>query len=331
VQHVLEVEGLTKSFGDTRALAGVELTVGKGEVVGLLGPNGAGKTTLVRILATLDRPDGGRAAISGFDVCGDAAAVRHLIGLAGQFASVEEKMTGRENLEMVGRLYQLPAAEARQRATTVLERLDLLDAADRPVQTYSGGMRRRIDLGASLVGDPQILLLDEPTTGLDPRSRSQVWDFVSELAAEGTSVLLTTQYLEEADALADRIVVIDRGVVIAEGSPLDLKRRIGQDMLELTVLDADYLPSAAAALDGVGTDAPQLDIAARRLTLPLADGVGGLAEAVRRLDGSDVKIVDIAVRRPSLDDVFLAITGHHAVEEADGDDTQDATRERKSA
>ena len=318
--QAVEVEDVAVSFDETRALAGVDLTVGTGTVQGLLGPNGAGKTTLVRVLATLLRPDAGSARVFGFDVLRDATRVRALIGLAGQFAAVDDTLTGRENLEMVGRLYRLKRAEARRRAGEALERLGLVDAADRVVRGYSGGMRRRLDLGASLVGRPRLLILDEPTTGLDPQSRNDVWSFIRELVDDGTTVLLTTQYLDEADKLADHIVVIDHGKVIANGTPRELKARMGADVLELHLEDASELEPTAAALRGVGSGEPSIDTGDRRITLPVHQGAADLMSAVRRLDEEGIVPSDVSLRRPSLDDVFLALTGRGATPlEAEGD------------
>ena len=310
--QAVEVAGVAVSFGETRALDGVDLAVAPGTVQGLLGPNGAGKTTLVRVLATLLRPETGSARVFGCDVIRDATRVRALIGLAGQFAAVDGTLTGRENLEMVGRLYRLSRAEARTRAAESLERLGLTDAADRVVRGYSGGMRRRLDLGASLVGRPRLLILDEPTTGLDPQSRSDVWAFIRELVEEGTTVLLTTQYLDEADNLADHIVVIDHGKVIAEGTPRELKARMGADVLELHLTDAAALEPTAAALRGIGSGEPSIDVGDRRITLPVHQGAADLMSAVRRLDEVGVVPSDLSLRRPSLDDVFLALTGRGA-------------------
>ncbi|MDX6563828.1 MAG: type transport system ATP-binding protein [Gaiellales bacterium] len=310
--QAVEVTDLAVSFGETRALDGVDLTVAAGTVQGLLGPNGAGKTTLVRVLATLLRPGAGSARVFGCDVVRDATRVRALIGLAGQFAAVDGTLTGRENLEMIGRLYRLSKAEAKRRAAESLERLGLADAADRVVRGYSGGMRRRLDLGASLVGRPRLLILDEPTTGLDPQSRNDVWAFIRELVEDGTTVLLTTQYLDEADKLADHIVVIDHGKVIAEGTPRELKARMGADVLELHVDDPDALESTAAALRGIGSGEPSIDYADRRITLPVHQGAADLMSAVRRLDELGIVPSDLSLRRPSLDDVFLALTGRGA-------------------
>jgi ABC-2 type transport system ATP-binding protein len=310
--HAVEVSGVAVSFGETRALDGVDLAVAAGTVQGLLGPNGAGKTTLVRVLATLLQPDSGSARVFGCDVIREATRVRALIGLAGQFAAVDGTLTGRENLEMVGRLYRLGRAEARRRASESLERLGLTDAADRVVRGYSGGMRRRLDLGASLVGRPRLLILDEPTTGLDPQSRNDVWAFIRELVDDGTTVLLTTQYLDEADNLADHIVVIDHGKVIAEGTPRELKARMGADVLELHMEDAEELARTAAALAGIGSGEPSIDAGDRRITLPVHQGASDLMSAVRRLDEEGIVPSDVSLRRPSLDDVFLALTGRGA-------------------
>src|SRR5229473_3013341 len=267
---MIDVEGISKSFGETKALAGVDMSVPAGTVQGLLGPNGAGKTTLVRILATLLAPDTGRARISGVDVQKDPDTVRSLIGLAGQYAAVDETLTGRENLVMIGRLYRLSRQVAKARAQESLDRLGLLEAADRPVKTYSGGMRRRLDLGASLVGRPQVLILDEPTTGLDPRTRLDMWSFIRDLVAEGTTVLLTTQYLEEVDKLANHSVVIDRGRVIASGTSDELKARVGSDLIEVEVSAAE-LDRATAALRGIGCGAPTIDQTRPQITTPVCE------------------------------------------------------------
>jgi ABC-2 type transport system ATP-binding protein len=312
------VEGLVKRFGATTALDGVDLTVAEGSVLGLLGPNGAGKTTVVRILTTLLRADAGRAEVVGLDVVRDADAVRSSIGLTGQYAAVDEYLTGFENLEMVGRLYRLKRAEARSRAGELLERFDLTGAANRPAKTYSGGMRRRLDIAASLIARPRVLFLDEPTTGLDPRSRLSMWEFIADLAGGGTTILLTTQYLEEADRLADRMVVIDRGRVIARGTADELKAQVGGQRLELTVGDAGDLKEAAGRLRPLAVDEPRLDESTRRLSLPVSGGTDDLAEALRLLEGTAVEVLDIGLRRPDLDDVFLTLTGHAAEETTNG-------------
>src|SRR5262245_28079255 len=278
---IVEVEGITRSFGETQALRGVDLEVEEGSVLALLGPNGAGKTTLVRILSTLIPPDGGRARIAGFDVVEQPIAVRRCIGLAGQFAAVDEVLTGRENLEMIGRLSRLSKKEAKTRTEEVLERVGLTDDADRPLKGYSGGMRRRIDLGAGLVARPQVLLLDEPTTGLDPANRLDLWAYLRDLVNEGATVLLTTQYLEEADQLARDVVVIDHGTVIAKGSPRELKQRFAGDVLDVTLTSLDDLDRAASALDGLGSEPPRIDRGIAKVSVPVDKGVDALVEAVR--------------------------------------------------
>ncbi len=324
-------EGLVKHFGDVKAVDGLDLVVPWGQVYGLLGPNGAGKTTAVRILTTLLRADRGRATVAGIDVAKKPDAVRRVIGLTGQYAAVDEYLTGRENLDMVGRLYHLPAAYVKQRADELLERFQLTDAADRPVRTYSGGMRRRLDLSASLVGKPSILFLDEPTTGLDPRSRLQMWDVIADLVADGTTVLLTTQYLEEADQLAERIVVIDHGKVIAQGSSDELKTEVGGDRLEVVVRPGSSLDDAAASLRGFTDGEASVDTDTRRVTAPVSGGSTVLVDAVRALDLAGVKIDDLALRRPTLDDVFLTLTGHAAEDAPAEPATTGRGRGRKGA
>jgi ABC-2 type transport system ATP-binding protein len=313
------VEGLKKSFGDVHALRGIDLAVPRGTVLGVLGPNGAGKTTAVRILTTLLQPDGGRALVEGRDVVRDAPAVRRLIGLSGQSAAIQEELTGRENLEIIGRLYHLSKPRARARAVELLERFELMDAANRTAKTYSGGMQRRLDLAASLVGDPRVLFLDEPTTGLDPRSRLGMWDIIRSLVSSGATLLLTTQYLDEADELADQIVVIDHGLVIAAGTAEELKSRVGGDVLEFTVPDRSQISDAVGAVARVGEGEPHAD----KETGVVNVGVGGrgsdaLIDAVRGLDAVGVRTQGLALRRPSLDDVFLALTGHAAEEDGQG-------------
>jgi ABC-2 type transport system ATP-binding protein len=306
---IVEVEGITRSFGETRALCGVDLQVPEGGVVALLGPNGAGKTTLVRILSTLIDPDGGSARVAGFDVVKQPTAVRRCIGTAGQYAAVDETLTGRENLEMIGRLSRLSRKAAAKAAAEVLEKVSLIDAADRPLKTYSGGMRRRIDLGAGLVARPRVLLLDEPTTGLDPANRMDLWAYLRDLVNDGATILLTTQYLEEADQLASEVVVIDHGEIIASGTPTELKQRLAGDVLDVTVEDEE-LDRVSALLGGVGSEPPTIDRGTRRVSMPVGSGAASLVDAVRRLDEQQIRVVDITVRRPSLDDVFFALTGH---------------------
>lgn len=321
------VEGLKKRFGKNDALRGLDLVVEEGTVLGLLGPNGAGKTTAVRILATLLTPDAGRAEVAGFDVVTQADALRSHIGLTGQYAAVDEYLTGRENLEMVGRLYHLPKRQARQRADELLARFDLVDAATQVVKTYSGGMRRRLDLAASLILAPPVLFLDEPTTGLDPRSRMAMWDVIGELVAGGTTLLLTTQYMEEADQLAHRIAVIDHGRVIAEGTSDELKAQIGGERLAITVARGSDLDTARRALTPYSDGEIYVDAARRTILVPVTNGARLLANIVRDLDAAHVHLDDFGLRRPTMDDVFLTLTGHMTTD----DQTDRPSRKQEAA
>jgi ABC-2 type transport system ATP-binding protein len=314
-EPIVRAENIVKHFGDVKALDGVDVSFEPGIIYGLLGPNGAGKTTLIRVLTTLLRPDAGSATVAGVDVLRDPVKARTVLGLAGQFAAVDDYLTGRENVEMVGRLYRLSSRDARRRADEVLERIDLTDAADRPVRTYSGGMRRRLDLAASMVGRPQVLFLDEPTTGIDPRSRIGIWDLISDLVGGGTTILLTTQYLDEADQLAARVGVIDHGRVIAEGTPTQLKDQLGGSVVELTVPDADR-ERALESLGSINDHEPSFDPASKKISLAAPNGPTTLTRVVRRLDEASIAPEDIALRQPTLDDVFLAMTGHVAEETA---------------
>ena len=314
MSSAIEVSGLAKNFGEVKALNGISFEVEKGTVVGLLGPNGSGKTTTVRILSTLLKPDAGSAKVSGFDVVKQDDEVRRLIGLTGQYAAVDEYLTGRENLELFGRLFHLSKKDAAKRASELLERFDLADAGDRGIKGYSGGMRRRLDLAASLIGNPSVLFLDEPTTGLDPRSRLGMWDVIKDLVADGTTVLLTTQYLEEADQLASRIIVLDHGNVIAQGTADELKTSVGGDRIEVVVDRDEQVAQATQILTTISSGEPVVDSVARKILIPVSGGSKAIIEAVRRLDEANIMVDDIALRRPTLDDVFLTLTGHIAEE-----------------
>jgi ABC-2 type transport system ATP-binding protein len=324
--NAIRAEGLVKIYrtrgsGEVRALDGVDLEVAEGSVLGLLGPNGAGKTTTVRILATLLRPDAGHAVVAGHDVVREPQQVRRAIGLSGQYAAVDENLTGRENLRMFGRLYQMPSAQARSRADELLEQFALADAGDRVAKTYSGGMRRRLDLASALIGHPRLLFLDEPTTGLDPRSRLGMWDVIRDLVRGGTTLLLTTQYLEEADELADTIAVVDQGRIIARGTADELKSQVGGERIEVVVRDHALLPETVALLAEGALGAPEIDQHTRRVTVPSEGGAAHLVDVVRRLGERGIAIDDIGLRRPTLDDVFLILTGH-AAERAAADESE---------
>jgi oleandomycin transport system ATP-binding protein len=311
MEHVIRAEGLKKRFGETQALAGVDILARRGTVLGVLGPNGAGKTTAVRMLATLIKPDEGHAEVGGFDVVKDAAQVRRLISLTGQYASVDEALTGVENLVMIARLVGLSRAESKRRARELLDRFDLSEAGGRAAKTYSGGMRRRLDLAAGLVNDPQIIYLDEPTTGLDPRARNAVWDTVRGLVANGATVLLTTQHLDEAEALADQIVVFDRGRVVADGTAEELKEKIGGQTLVVRALDRARTPEVAEIVARVTGARPEINEDSGLVTAPL-DDPAALTTVVRGLDEASIVASELTLRRPSLDEVFLSLTGHHA-------------------
>jgi ABC-2 type transport system ATP-binding protein len=320
----ITAEGLVKIYRgrktEVRALDGLDLTVAEGTVLGLLGPNGAGKTTTVRILATLLKPDAGHATVAGFDVVRDAQLLRSVIGLSGQYAAIDENLTGRENLWMFGRLYQLRSAEAKLRAGELLEQFDLADAADRTVKTYSGGMRRRLDLASALIGRPRLLFLDEPTTGLDPRSRLGMWDVIRGLVRGGTTLLLTTQYLEEADELADTIAVVNHGKIIARGTADELKSQVGGERIEVVVHARDHVAQAIEILARIGGEQPVVDQHTRKLTVAAHGGAAVLTRVLRELDEASIAIDDIGLRRPTLDDVFLTLTGHASAD----DDTENA-------
>ena|SRR5262245_10427989 len=319
---IIEAHDLSKRFGDVHALDGLDVVAESGYVTALLGPNGAGKTTFISAVATLLRPDAGEVRVGGIDAVAEPGRVRQIIGLAGQFASVEPAMTGTENLEMVARLFGLGRRQARIAAAEVLERLGLVDAGSRLVRTYSGGMRRRLDLGASLVGRPQLLLLDEPTSGLDPRGRIDLWEAIRSLVADGTDVLLTTQYLEEADQLARHIVIIDHGRVIAAGTPDELKDRAGRDVIEVRPRAGGDLPAVEEALAKIGCEAPHTDMDTQRVSARVEGGADQLRDIVRLLDEGGIEVDDVGLRRPSLDEVFLAVTGKH-LEPTDTDDQTD--------
>jgi ABC-2 type transport system ATP-binding protein len=308
-ENAIEVQGLTKSFKDLKVLEGINLTVKKGTMLALLGPNGAGKTTTVRILSTLLKPDGGRVMVNGYDVVKDADDVRSVIGLTGQYAAVDEYLTGRENLEMMGKLYHLSSADSKRRAQELLEQFDLVEAGSRAAKTYSGGMRRRLDLAASLVATPPIVFLDEPTTGLDPRSRIAMWDVIEKLMDQGTTILLTTQYLEEADKLADRVAVIDHGVVIAEGTSDELKAKVGKDRLEIVIKEGSNFEQAVRIIDG---EAAKVNAEDRSISIPTDGSVREIKKIFDQMEQSHIELESFSLHKPTLDDVFLHLTGHEA-------------------
>ena len=326
----IEASGLTKAYGDVIALNGIDIEVEQGTVLGLLGPNGSGKTTTVRILATLLQADSGIASVGGFDVATQPDEVRSVIGLTGQYAAVDEYLTGRENLELFGRLFHLSKFDAAKRAAELLDRFDLSDAADRGIKGYSGGMRRRLDLAASLIGRPNVLFLDEPTTGLDPRSRQGMWSVIEDLISEGTTVLLTTQYLEEADQLANQIVVLDHGNVIAKGTSNELKSQVGGDRIEIVVESTDDVSKAAVAIAEFGSAPAITEDLTKTILLPVAGGSTAIVNIVRKLDENQIWIADIALRRPTLDDVFLSLTGHATENTEDNSEPTKGRRGRRS-
>lgn len=317
MNEVIRAEGLVKHYGEVKALDGLDLTVAEGSVLGLLGPNGAGKTTAVRILTTLLEADAGTATVAGIDVAKDPDGVRSRIGLSGQYAAVDEYLTGFENLYLFGKLYRLGRPRARARARELLERFNLVEAGDRPVKTYSGGMRRRLDLAGALVADPKVLFLDEPTTGLDPRGRADMWDVIREMVQAGTTLLLTTQYLEEADKLANEIIVIDQGQAIARGTADQLKSQIGGERVELVLTSVEYLTRARETLTFFAVGEIVIDEQTRTLTAPVSGGIGVLTEVLRGFDANSIPLLDVGLRRPTLDDVFLTLTGH-GTDDADG-------------
>lgn len=325
----IKATGLTKKFGEVVALNGIDIEVEEGTVLGLLGPNGSGKTTIVRILATLIQADSGSAIVGGFNVATEQDDVRNIIGLTGQYAAVDEYLTGRENLELFGRLFHLSKFDAATRAAELLERFDLTDAADRGIKGYSGGMRRRLDLAASLIGRPNVLFLDEPTTGLDPRSRQGMWEVIEALVAEGTTVLLTTQYLEEADQLANRIVVLDHGNVIAQGTSNELKSQVGGDRIEIVLDAVSDLAKTAELIKEIGSAPASIEEVTKTVLLPVSGGSTAIVDVVRKLDENKIVIADIALRRPTLDDVFLSLTGH-VTEETQTLDAPKGRRGRKA-
>ena len=328
---ILEAHGLTKRFKTTQALAGLDLTAERGQVTAILGPNGAGKTTFIRMVATLLVPDEGSLTVAGIDAIREPARVRQAVGLAGQSAAVEGAMSGRENLELVGRLFGHDSRQAKASAQQVLELMGLTEAADRLVRTYSGGMRRKLDLGASLVGAPELLLLDEPTTGLDPRSRNDLWDAIRDLVSAGTDVLLTTQYLDEADHLAAQIAIIDHGKVIAQGTPDELKSLAGIDVIQVHVANPDDIDRALGVLAPLGAEEPRVDRPTRSITVPVEKGSARLLEAVRALDAMDLEVSDIGLRRATLDEVFLSLTGRPAEEQAEPDEKPRRGRRAKAS